>query len=758
MSNLIVIFFLVFVLPHITSPTDKIGKCDKTTLPISTWTLYSTSPQDMMMTLYLTEILNNDDLRVRLVKSEDCFVGFVRMTGDFSVVHGFLGEVSCDNEEETRSGAMEISFAMSSKCCDRIVWAGVSRENPTQMKGIGFRHDMICNSKESMSISFRVLGMSMISCLCEQNESLWISTQSLIHDVCWKDNTKDTTCREMIYSIIYGRVFEDIRNYFQSLEDTLKKRARLNEFIRKMFVRISLDDNILNQNVLTRIVRDKNLSSWLPREIRLRVELMYNLHGHFVDTTATTTTTTTYERLTSKSEEGNEENILLDNNNKKNWTVQVMTDELRLSYDSHTPQSPFVRLLPCSSENDDKNVVFTVLPNGNKDIDQDVVTSSSDEKMALINPKLCVNSSITNITYTCHLDEEDESHVVHFTSKSYETVDAEIYFTHFSYLETHIYRFPGASLGLKEKRPLRIHFQWESTANDNTARQVDWLRHVDAVWSYRSSSDIFAPYRNIDAFLDTLLFVDTTTTTTTTTTNERNKLAVWVQRMCKAHNAREQYVEELMRHIPIDSFGTCLHNTGNRTIPRIPRVSLIRTVSQYKFYLAIENSNCVDYITEKLNTAIESGAVPVVFAPNNVPDYRKILPLGSYINLADFSSAEQAAAYLLRVASDDDLYNSFRWFDKLDIHDRLELKRNLLKRWPTKGTAEESVCQLVQKLKSWHGSRKNDEMPNIYEHTILFPEFVQDKWLERNNRDRLSVANRLLDRSCLPRDVMLDYV
>ena len=126
--------------------------------------------------------------------------------------------------------------------------------------------------------------------------------------------------------------------------------------------------------------------------------------------------------------------------------------------------------------------------------------------------------------------------------------------------------------------------------------------------------------------------------------------------MCKTHNARERYVEELMRHMPIDSFGSCLHNTNDRTIPRHPRSELIRVVSQYKFYLAIENSNCEDYITEKLNTAIESGAVPVVFAPNNVPDYRKILPIGSFINLADFSSAEKAAAYIVRVASDDELY------------------------------------------------------------------------------------------------------
>ena len=226
--------------------------------------------------------------------------------------------------------------------------------------------------------------------------------------------------------------------------------------------------------------------------------------------------------------------------------------------------------------------------------------------------------------------------------------------------------------------------------------------------------------------------------------------------------------------MPIDSFGSCLHNTNDRTIPRTPRNELIRVVSQYKFYLAIENSNCEDYITEKLNTAIESGAVPVVFAPNNVPDYRKILPMGSFINLADFSSAKKAASYLLRVASDDELYvvfstylhsnnnnnvknryNSFRWFEKLDTKDRLKLKQSLLKRWPTTGTSEESVCQLVRKLKSWHGD--NDAIMN-YEDAIRIPEFRDVEWLNKNGRSRISNAQGFLDDTCLPKHSMLNYL
>ena len=60
----------------------------------------------------------------------------------------------------------------------------------------------------------------------------------------------------------------------------------------------------------------------------------------------------------------------------------------------------------------------------------------------------------------------------------------------------------------------------------------------------------------------------------------------------------------LMRRIAVHSYGTCLNNRpeGLATGPthRVGRF--------YKFYVAIENSLCEDYITEKLVSAVQSGA------------------------------------------------------------------------------------------------------------------------------------------------------
>lgn len=65
---------------------------------------------------------------------------------------------------------------------------------------------------------------------------------------------------------------------------------------------------------------------------------------------------------------------------------------------------------------------------------------------------------------------------------------------------------------------------------------------------------------------------------------------VWIARNCQASSGRQHYVAELMKYIKVDSYSTCLNNQefpDDKT-----RMDLM---SEYKFYLAIENANCDDY-------------------------------------------------------------------------------------------------------------------------------------------------------------------
>ena len=61
-------------------------------------------------------------------------------------------------------------------------------------------------------------------------------------------------------------------------------------------------------------------------------------------------------------------------------------------------------------------------------------------------------------------------------------------------------------------------------------------------------------------------------------------------------NGRLQYAQELSRYIGVDIYGAC----GPLKCSRMKEASCFKILERkYKFYLAFENSNCQDYITEK---------------------------------------------------------------------------------------------------------------------------------------------------------------
>ena len=65
---------------------------------------------------------------------------------------------------------------------------------------------------------------------------------------------------------------------------------------------------------------------------------------------------------------------------------------------------------------------------------------------------------------------------------------------------------------------------------------------------------------------------------------------LWIASNCIATNDRHHYIKELMRYVEVHSYGPCLNN-----IPFAADHTREGLMSQYKFYLAIENSNCEDY-------------------------------------------------------------------------------------------------------------------------------------------------------------------
>ena len=94
--------------------------------------------------------------------------------------------------------------------------------------------------------------------------------------------------------------------------------------------------------------------------------------------------------------------------------------------------------------------------------------------------------------------------------------------------------------------------------------------------------------------------------------------------------------------------------------------------------IAIENSNCQDYVTEKLVHAVASGSVPIVagMGMKDAPNYLKFMPSNSYINIYDFATIDSLVSHLKMVASNRDEYEKYIWFKQKKSTKNLTTKLN----------------------------------------------------------------------------------
>ncbi|XP_061005270.1 3-galactosyl-N-acetylglucosaminide 4-alpha-L-fucosyltransferase FUT3 isoform X1 [Dama dama] len=194
-----------------------------------------------------------------------------------------------------------------------------------------------------------------------------------------------------------------------------------------------------------------------------------------------------------------------------------------------------------------------------------------------------------------------------------------------------------------------VWFSMESPSNCLKLKDLDG--YFNLTMSYRRDSDIFMPYGWLEPWsgqpVETLLNI-----------SAKTKLVAWVVSNWRKDSTRVQYYELLKPHLQVDVYG--------RSHTPLPYKLMAKQLSQYKFYLAFENSLHPDYITEKLwKNALQAWAVPVVLGPSRV-NYEQFLPPKAFIHVEDFRSPKDLAQYLLALDKDHASYlNYFRWRETL---------------------------------------------------------------------------------------------
>ncbi|XP_021956410.2 glycoprotein 3-alpha-L-fucosyltransferase A isoform X1 [Folsomia candida] len=128
---------------------------------------------------------------------------------------------------------------------------------------------------------------------------------------------------------------------------------------------------------------------------------------------------------------------------------------------------------------------------------------------------------------------------------------------------------------------------------------------------------------------------------------------------CAAWNDRMGYITELKKYIDVDVYGSC----GELTCSRFGREDCFGMLKKdYYFYMSFENSNCRDYVTEKLYTnGLSNDIVPIVMG-GHPDDYLALAPHKSYIHVEDFDSPKELGEYLHFLIEHPDDYNKyFEW-------------------------------------------------------------------------------------------------
>ena len=157
---------------------------------------------------------------------------------------------------------------------------------------------------------------------------------------------------------------------------------------------------------------------------------------------------------------------------------------------------------------------------------------------------------------------------------------------------------------------------------------------VNTIVSYEQKSTIFLPYGTYRPRTASLPSIPSAILMS------RPKLAVIVMSNCASED-RNRKLDALNRVIGVDIMGKCGTVAHEACDHRDPQCYAI-LAREYLFYVAIENTDSPDYVTEKIwKNCFESGLVPLVWSSH--PHYAELLPPRSFVNVADYSSVESFA-------------------------------------------------------------------------------------------------------------------
>ncbi|XP_004613431.1 alpha-(1,3)-fucosyltransferase 7 [Sorex araneus] len=207
---------------------------------------------------------------------------------------------------------------------------------------------------------------------------------------------------------------------------------------------------------------------------------------------------------------------------------------------------------------------------------------------------------------------------------------------------------PGAHLPLAS-RPPGQPWVWASLESPSHTHGLGRLGGIfNWVLSYRRDADISVPYGCLEPQQGPVPPLP-----------PKSGLAAWVVSNFQEWHQRTRLFRQLQPHLQVDVFGQAARRP-------LCNSCLLPTVGRYLFYLAFENSQHRDYITEKFwRNALVAGTVPVVLGPPRAT-YEAFVPPNAFVHVEDFSSAHELAAFLTGM-NQSSYWRYFAWRDRFRV-------------------------------------------------------------------------------------------
>ncbi|KAL1497992.1 hypothetical protein ABEB36_008864 [Hypothenemus hampei] len=242
-----------------------------------------------------------------------------------------------------------------------------------------------------------------------------------------------------------------------------------------------------------------------------------------------------------------------------------------------------------------------------------------------------------------------------FSDKSISTADIVIF---------HLHRIKGVDDLPKRQDSKQI---WafltdESPYNTFLQSKNNTLKNYNGLfnWSmtYRSDSDIPVPYGR------TVLKKWPIKRQNQIYEKKLDVLVAILGSNCGGQNHRWDYVKQLQKFIQVDVYGGC--GPFKKSCPGHFK-SDCPAIENYIFYLSFENSNCNEYITEKLWwNAYAKNSIPIVMGSSQTT-YKALLPPGSYINTEDYANPNALAYHILSLNKSGEYRKYYRWQEKFQV-------------------------------------------------------------------------------------------